>query len=294
MSTGTSEPLPLPTTIIGALLGSKPGEELDGANVAIGKRLGCGEAIVLRGPYYPWREGVAIHVYPKSLLLIDNAGRVRSLNVVEMIVHRGTALNRRTKSVMKGLLYSTQLIDPEKLVEVGIVPEISIDILCRACAKRRVTKFGGEMRVALLDSDEDAKLVKIIASLASETRYFVVASPILLDMDAKTELEKLLRGKEAEIDGCILRAPSVEDARRAVGEGDLVKRLRVRVEVLSPGVYSDTGLPRRPYLAILPGSLLWIECSNTTKFLQGIGRYHEIGFGTVVPITLHSTSSTSR
>jgi len=286
MSTGTSEPLPLPTTIIGALLGSKPGEELDGANVAIGKRLGCEDTVVLRGPYYPWHEGVAIHVYPKSLLLIDNAGRIRSLNVVEMLMHKGTALNRVTKSVMKGLLYSIQLIDPEKLMEAGIVPEISIDMLCRARVERKVTKFGGEMRVALLGSDEDAKLVKIIASLASETRYFIVASPILLDMDAKAELEKLLHGKEAKIDGCIMRPPSIEEVRRAVGEGGLVKRLRVRVEVMSPGVYGDTGLPRRPYLAILPGSLLLIECSDTTKFLNGIGRYHEIGFGTVVPIML--------
>ncbi len=297
VSAGLSEPLPLPTTVLGAVLGTKRGAELDENEVLarLGERLGC-RVEALRGPYYPLRgyEGLAVHAYPGGLILLDKTGAVK--RVLEQRVLRaqsirrtGLALTYDAKTAVRGLLYQVELLDPKSLEVNGVEPQVSVDVVgCGECKARGVVKLGGDMRVALLACDDRDMLLDALGRGEAEG-YCVLASPLLLDITSGREAaERLLHGMEVEIDGCVLRAPRVNELERLVAAGEverakLAKRARVRVEVLHPGVYGDTGFPRQPHLAVLPGAILHCKCSREA-LLRGVGRYARLGFGTLVPL----------
>ncbi len=284
-STGSTEPLPLPTTLIGAVLGSKKGAELDEEEVlkTLSERLGC-SIEALRGPYYPLDNGgIALHVYPGSLLLLDAEGRAAGLARIEGVVHRGTALQRHRKSVAPGMLYAVSMLDPARLLfgsGTRIEPEPSLDALGCNAGERRLgaARLGGDARIATLGLDADERLARL---LADTNGYCIAASPILLDDTKKAE--KLLRGEELELGDCRLRAASITEAVDVAGDASKAKTLRVKIEVLHPGVYSDTGFPRRPAAAVLPGSLLRCTCSREA-LRNGIGLYSRLGFGTLAPV----------
>ena len=302
---GRSEPLPLPTTIVGAILttlrGVKPSAELDDAVEALYKALGCkeGSSLTLRGPYYPWREGIAVHVYPQKLLLIDGDGRIRKLvDCVDSVLvsYRGTALREDTKSVVRSLLYSVSLVDAKGLEREGIVPELSIDTTCEVGVKERrlSTKLGGDMRLAIMSFDNNTKLLNVIEKLSNNVEHLLTVSPILIDLRDVDTVDRFIHGEEKlDVDGCILRVPNVSTVRNLLESMGIrehkvlkhyVKCLRVRVELLSPGVYGDTGFPRKPYLAILPGSLLVAEDCGKDHLLRGVGIFKELGFRTLLPL----------
>ncbi len=297
-STGLGEPLPLPTTVVGALLavlgarppGPRPG--LEGAARELASRLGCGQ-VLLRGPYYPaGARGVAIHVYPGMLLIIEEGG-VRLAEPAPMEVE-GTALSRSGKTTVGGMLYSARLVDPAGLEAEGVEPEVSVDVLCgRYCSPRRLgtVRLGGEGRVAAAAIEVDPNLPGLLSRVDEwgGRGLFAAASPILLD-DPGTAV-RLLGGGWIELGGCKLRAPTKSLVTRTLESLDgsrekalaMTKALRVRVEVLHPGVYRD-GMPRRPLPAVLPGSLLEAKDCGRPELEQGLGLYRNLGFGTLVPL----------
>ncbi len=297
VSSGVSEPLPLPTTMLGAILGTNTnhGTELDEDSVldALAKKLGCSRIEALRGPYYPGRDGNTIltHLYPGGLLRIslENGYGVVKGRVGSVLVSiRGTALHKKRKIASRGLLYSASLVDAVMLAEHA-KPEVSIDAFgCTDCSYAETSKVGGDMRMALVSCEAEG-LIERLLSEAKEVEYCLVASPILLE-DAAT-VEKLLEGEEVEIKGCRVKPVTTETARRLLaGVGDekeaekLAKSMRLRVEILSPGVYGHNGFPRRPMLAVMPGAVL--ECRDCTRerLREGLGIYSRLGFGTLIPI----------
>ncbi len=288
-SIGLGEPIPLPTTIIGGILGTKPGRGLgkDGNDAlnALSMNLQC-DVKALRGPYYPYRkDGIAIHLYSGGLLCIDGEGVISDvIRRQEILVgYGGTALRRNIKIVRQGMLYRILLLDSEALREKGINPQISMDLVVNGTCQivSSVKKLGGDMRLAILNHDGDTRLLKLLRSVKSS--YYVVASPILLEGE---DACKLLSGECIILGKCRLCPPKVSEVRSIVGE-ELTKTVRVKAEILSPGVYGDTGFPREPYVAILPSSLLRVECEGghcIKELERGLGYYSCLGFGTLVPI----------
>ncbi len=298
----SSEPFPLPTTFMGALLGPDPKKRLypplEEAPKALEDLMGC--KVYVRAPYYPRQDGgAAIHAYPGNLVLLDSNGRLvwASKNTLLLspayVTTRGTALNRASKTTIQGMLFSESFIDPVHLKTRGIEAAISADLVseshCSPSIPKSIVKFGSEMRPAIIEAGGEPLLYKLITS-NPDPSYALIASPILID--SPEDVAKLAKGKTIRVNGCEISAPSIreiEDLLRASGNMDLdaledgVRSLRIKVRILSPGVYSN-GLPRRPYLAILPGSILKVSECDAQKLLHGLGLHSSIGFGTVVPL----------
>ncbi len=294
VSSGVSEPLPLPTTMIGALLGTREGAEFSEDSIlgALREKLGC-RVEALRGPYYPGTRNDTIytHLYPGRLVelsLRDGYGVVEGVVSGVSSGYGGTALRYDRKSVARGLLYSVELVDAAALEERGVLPEVSMDALgCGGCEYASIAKLGGDMRVARLSCGDTGLLENLLESRA-EAQYCLVASPILLD--DRESAEKLLEGEKVEVGDCTLKPVPLETVERLLGEArscmeveKLAKQLRLRVEILSPGVEGSTGFPREPLLAVMPGAVVECECSREA-LKRGVGLYSRIGFGTLLPI----------
>jgi len=282
---GVGEPLPLPTTILGSILGTRSGKELGGEVLeALSNKFQC-RIEALRGPYYPYGEdGVAIHLYPGRLLCIDGQGVIRKVIEKRRILmdYGGTALRRDAKVVQQGMLYRVLLLDPEALRREGVEPQVSIDMVSSGNCRRNngVRKLGGDMRLAVIGQDTNARLLRLLKKITTD--YYVLTSPLLLGEDRAADAKRLLNGECMNIDECKLCPPTVSEAKRIVEEV-LVKAMRVKIEMLSPGVYGDSGFPRKPYLAILPGSLLKCKC-HARRLEEGLGLYSRLGFGTLAPL----------
>jgi hypothetical protein len=302
-SHAASEPLPLPTTIAGALLGPDPKGRLhpplEEAPGGLERLVGC--KTYLRGPYYPRvGGGAAVHVYPGMLALLDTAGMLEWVSRKKLLLRpgyataRGTALGRSSKTAVQGMLYSESFIDPLELEATGIEAAVSVDLVVEGGCEpeplgSRLRRLGGEMRPSTLRIEGEPILYRI-ATGNPNPRYALVATPLLLENPE--DARRLAEGEPVQVGDCLLAAPSVEEVEKAIRTREDVepkavkagiKSLRVKIGLLSPGAYQD-GLPRRPYPAILPGSLLKAERCNTHTLLQGLGKHSAIGFGTLVPL----------
>ena len=293
-SAGSTEPLPMPTTIVGALLGTRPGAELETAPEALLEEYGVKS---IRGPYYPLPNGgIAVHVYPGRLLRLGPTGTIEALPepLGEALARlAGTALRRDSKTVAQGMLYTENLVDPAGLERLGVRAEVSADLEAkgRPGIPPEPRRLGGELRLAIQGLDGDPRLAGIIQA-NPEPHYLVAATPLVLE--GREQAEALQRGG-LELKGCKLSAPTLSEATQLLKEtarkhgldpeaaSAAAKSLRVKVEIRSLGVYPN-GLPRRPHLLLMPGSLLKAENCTPPKLLQGLGPHRQLGFGTLIPI----------
>ena len=313
MARGEGEPLPPPTTIAGAVVAyaaSRLGkryprdDSLEELYEALREALGC-DRLRLLGPYVRLRgKGRALlHYYPGGLTLYERGSPrlLRSVGVEagEAFVERvGVGLSRRSKTVLRGLLYSARMLDPiaaEQRVIAGVMGarrqyEISMDVYgdCREldAFDMRVLHLGGDSALAKTRVEREAVLVELLEGMAPRSEVYVyTASPILLGYD---EADGLLEGRGFGIDDCIVRVPSLSEAARILGDPGAAKAFRAKVMLWHPGVGYERGMPREPYATVMPGSLLRISCGGWDSLkrllLEGFGAGAGLGFATLVPI----------
>ncbi len=319
-----SGPVPLPSTVAGALAGTalaamkqplcRTHDLYD--DVRRGLRLllcpGGGD-FALRGPYlYARKEDQQLLCAPLGrgqglfcVAMLDN-GRLRvctpSITGVQAV---GIALNNLSKTVIEGLIYTSVYIDPVEVLRsasracgldlsptaadtAGIIIEAYVDESC-------ATNFNTVKQL----------LNGAIAQLGGETR----PTRIRVTHDRPgLKLAEMLDGRSrylyvasplllpGRIKGKYSRPPGDQRARQIVEE--VLKALglepgskpvawgRLRLTAVGLG-YSLCRNKRRPYhAAILPGAVLDATADKrlTEAYMRGFGRHRELGWGTLLPI----------
>jgi len=200
----SSEPLPLPSTIIGALINSLAIKEkrvkvikgvmephmLYESLISLLNNLlgGAYSAFVVRGPYIKFKDGsYALHLYPGRLILIEPGNSRLKIIEPKGLIIKGTALKHLERTVVPHLLYSLTLMDYIKL-DNKIVEGIAVEILCNG-GECRISKEEGIIELPTVRFGGEGRITRIIVEVAKEVLplhvsnhgYVYVASPILLN-----------------------------------------------------------------------------------------------------------------
>lgn len=297
-SQAVSEPLPLPSTVIGALIyglavannkfssisqgPAKDVEELFKEFADLLKLYGCNcSEVALRGPYIISEKGVALHLMGGRLLLISDSG----VEVVDprRAVARGVALRRDMKSVVKHMLYSIVYMDATpSLGGYSIAVDILCKEPCKLALKPVVIRFGSDGRAAEMSIDVvDNCLTKIISSKTSN--LFYVASPILLDPSHVEMLISEGRAVLGNISVTPLSKKELEQQLNIENEKDL-KHFRTKIQMLATGYDMLRNSLREMYPAIMPGSVIRLDNIDKEVLLKGIGNHSHVGWGTIVSL----------
>ena len=313
MTRGEGEPLPPPTTIAGAIvaysatrLGKRypRDDSLEDLYEALREALDC-DRLRLLGPYVRLRGRgrILLHHYPGSLALYERGllRHLRSVGVAaeDAFVERiGVGLSRENKTVLPGLVYSVRMLDPiaaEQRIIARVLGarrhyEISVDVHgeCRGLDSfdMKVLHLGGDFALAKMRVVEESMLIGLLEDMQPRREVYVyTASPILLDYD---EASLLIEEEGIRIGDCSIVVPSLSELARLVGDRRLAKAFRAKITLWHPGVGYKRGMPREPRAAVMPGSLLRIQCSSWDSLkrllLEGFGAGTGLGFATLVPI----------
>ncbi len=301
-SQAVSEPLPLPSTLLGALVyglsiasnrfsdiakgSAKSIDNLLKDLIELLKACGCScSDIVLRGPYIVSQRGLALHIAGGCLLLIDG-------NNIEVVsprrtVNRGTALRRDTKSVVQHMLYSIEYVD---LIQILGEYSIAVDILCKeSCklvVKPIVMRLGSDGRAVKMSVDVlENSLAKNISKASSN--LFYVASPVLVE---PLHIETFINEGKIAIDNIQISSLSRKELEHIlnVKRDTLIKHFRTKIQILATGYDILRNSLREMYPSIMPGSIIRINSIDKEKLLKGLGKYSHAGWGTIVPLNLKS------
>lgn len=297
-SQAVSEPLPLPSTLVGALVyglavtknrfrsivrgSAKNPEDLLKDLIELLRLNGCNcSEVILRGPYIISQRGIALHLMGGHLVVV-NGGKLSIINSVR-VIDKGVALRRDTKSTVQHMLYSIEYVD---LVQVLGEYKIAVDILCNESCELMlepvIMRLGSDGRAAKMSVGVvENNLSRIISEVSSG--LFYVASPILL---SSSHLKTLMNKGSMEIDSFTISALSKEELEHLLNEkrDRLLKYFRMKIQMLAAGYDMLRNSLREMFPAILPGSMIRIERSNKESLLRGLGRYSYIAWGTVVPL----------
>jgi hypothetical protein len=305
-----SEPVPLPTTVVGALLSLEPPRPsssrftLEDQRRELARVLGCKE-FRLRGPFLARRAGtggrlrapILLHHARLGLAALEARGgelAVRAPIPVARVPAIGTALSMDSKTALKHMMYAATYADLGAQ-EYGIVVEVHG---CSPALKLpRAVPLGAESRMAVVELVDERPVHGMVVGLQRSTRsfYAYVATPILLD---QAKLDDMVGGKWVKAGRCMLRLPERRELKHIVrGEetGEAAKMFRPVLSLLSPGFDTVRESPRPAVPAILPGSIVAVEdCSPVEAYVEGVGSFSELGWGTVVPATVIELQASSR
>ena len=240
-ATALSEPLPLPSTILGTLASlrvstayplTKRMYSPEEVYELVYEALGSYEA--LRGPYLVCNDGeecLGLHSWGQGLMKLivrDSSLEIRAgeklSKVNPLFALKGTALRMDSRIVSPHYLYMQFLLDPQALHALGFKPAICVDILNPKELQEspeRIVKFSGEGKIALLSIGKGAKLEESLKRVwgsawkeeaSDEEILTYVASPILLPLE-KDVTKKLMNGEYVKINvkiNCVARAKDAE------------------------------------------------------------------------------------
>ena len=210
--------------------------------------------------------------YPRELSL-------RKDEPIAVSDRTGVSLDRKRKVVKfeGGALFTVPYVD--------FNGEIVLDFNCDSDEevnydREFVVRLGGESRISRVSIEEGRglynKLEEIWRNKDGEECIAVLASPMLLE-DEISEVGDLIKLLEKEFNG---------SSARFKGEIYSVHP-RVRVEVINfyPGYDEVMNKKEKMIKAILPGAAFPLEVEDWRRvYSNGIGKFREIGYGTVVPI----------
>ena len=258
MNKGVSEPLPMPSTIVGflrSITGSKRKDveklSLDEDLNTVGLKL-WGPLLVNNGKYYA-------HSYPGKLIELNNWTAVKEVDmteVVKVVSKIGIGVNMDSKSVIESKLgaregrgYIESRLYTQQFVKIngGIVFEADVSL------KEGYYVIGGEGSVVKLEEfkgfkpPEEGKLGLVLSPIILEPKEGLVTIDDLYDVEVK-ECGKL---------------------------GDISNY--VKVGLLGLGFNIAYNVRRPIYLAIMPGSVI-----NCTK--KNAGLFNDKGWGSILPI----------
>jgi len=310
-------PLPLPSTLIGSI--SAVGWHLSGRTpstsnkierilINVKKALNC-KVKCIRGPYL--RYGGEWHIWAGSGVVNLNPDGIREwinrqnkgerpgkrakeiekydhypkeLSIKEdgpiAVYNRTSASLDRKRKVVKfegGALFTVPYVD--------FNGEIILDFNCDSDEEMNydrefVVRLGGESRISRVSIEKGGglynKLEEIWRDRDGGECIAVLASLMLLE-DKISEVGDLIKLLEKEFNGS---SASFKDEIYSVHP-------RVRVEVINfyPGYDEVMNKKEKMIKAILPGAAFPLEVRDWRKvYSNGIGKFREIGYGTIVPI----------
>lgn len=307
-SQAVSEPLPLPSTLVGALIyglavaknrlrsivrsSAKNSEDLLKDIIELLKLNDCNcSEVALRGPYIISQKGIALHLMSGHLVVV-NDGKLSVVNPMR-VVSKGVALRRDAKSTIRHMLYSVEYVD---LIQVLGEYKIVVDILCNESCELMlepvIVRLGSDGRAAKMSvSIMENSLSRIISEISSS--LFYVASPILL---SPSHLKTLMNEGSIEIDGFTISALSKNELEHLLNEkrDRLVKYFRMKIQMLATGYDMLRNSLREMYPAILPGSVIHMKGGGKESLLRGLGKYSYAAWGTAVPLKVPETKLASR
>ena len=290
---GITEPLPLPSTIIGAL-GNHFGctfecayiDPLENIKKCINHNMG--KDVVIKGPLLV-EDRISntfyLHLWPGKLLKLKVSSskvyiEISDAPIIELI---GTALRHDRKNVTPHLLYVQRLIDMTKynvLVEIyNTNRKLSSSVL----------RFGGEFRSAFMDIIYENPMYKYLEDLwrnyRSAEMLLLVASPIILD--TSPSYEDLVKNPDKSVLNILRRL--IEKI-----QGISIKNLTyasgiyggLKLSLIGLGYDIACNMLRPLFPAIMPGSIISIttDASWHELYLKGLGLYTKYGWGTVIPL----------
>ncbi|QIW22850.1 hypothetical protein EWF20_00870 [Sulfolobus sp. S-194] len=253
MNKGISEPLPLPSTIVGFLysITKNAGNKINVNKLSLESDLNTVK-VKLWGPLLYTKGGYYAHSYPGKVIKLNNWKIVEELDVVKVlnVINKiGIGIEGDSKTVKESLLYTQQLI---KIKEGGIVVETDHEV------KEGYYTMGGESSIVKVEVLKDLEIPQ-------KGELGLVLSPIILKPVNKiVAIEDLY---EMEIDGL----GKLKDV--------MTDNLAIRIGLIGLGFNIAYGVRRPIYPAIMPGSIIsYRERSN-------LGLFRENGWGSVLPIS---------
>ncbi|MGC9113169.1 type III-B CRISPR module-associated Cmr3 family protein [Acidilobus sp.] len=274
MNRGTSEPLPLISTVAGALYWKAYGVDTSGRDLdAIRDGLGrlWGPLIYVEGRLRSDGKGdryVLVHRYPGRLAvyrvegnsIVSVAAGGRAYEITPLSVTKiGVGLDLGSKAAAEHLLYSAQLVDLRNTVMSHFADVRRWGILVRVEKELRnvsgVVPLGADGRLASVSPADD---ISLPASEGCSTS--VLLSPALIPLERR-DLALFDDILNVSLDGRPLRELVAGDAR---------------VEIIGVGYSTSLNIRRPMYLALMPGSVL--------KNVKGdsIGYMNEFGWGSLL------------
>ncbi len=294
MTAMVSEPVPLPTTVAGALYTALGGERVEGGvdlsrlSELLREKIGCGGG-VFRGPYVlihrPHRPGewvaACLHALGKGLFCVGVRGEVFMIGPDEAsISFVGISLDNRSKTVIEGMMYSQTTVDYRAIAlaaseKLGKAPlEASLAIEFPGCSVpepvRRAVPLGGEGRIARVrvSTGSEPSPLDCVAEKGKECgrviNYF--ATPCIM------------RDKEI-LSNAIDPAKLLEGVTRELGLGPgevLARETSVIVGVAPTGYDTASNRPRPLRPAVMPGSVI----TASRPISRGPG---PLGYCTIIP-----------
>lgn len=317
---GICEPLPLPTTVVGAVVTSLKGtysgsNRLDMESVeGVVKEL-LGSEVLVRGPFILGEEGYGFHLWPGRVAVIrPNKLLIHGLEQCKILI-RGSALRHDTKVTVQHMAYSLQYIDYVAVKKLlGLSDTIAFELIradeeaIRALGSinGKVARLGGEGRLARVSVGSESPLTSLLSKLTELVEGCLgegkpclayVATPLILE---PTQAKMLARGEIAEVitmSGLkvMIRAPRKAELREYLNitrdeeeSRNKVKLLRVKLSIISPGYDTVIHSPRPTYPAIMPGSIIALASRDRDILekvcMEGLGKWARLGWGTLIPI----------
>lgn len=310
-----SHPLPLPSTVAGALAGlslaltgvdlcprssSEPQDVYE--NVRFGLEKLFGSEVILRGPYlyassdtgyvlcFPFRAG--------RMLCLSSDLEVKSVRY-GLSSHIGIALDSTKKIVVEGMIYTLIYHDVNatienvarefnmKIREYGVLVEVhrrpggeSVDIeTLSAKIDSSLVVLGSEQRPFRVRFVKRAPMYDILSRMsvdAEECFYWHIATPILIEADIK--IDGPLSTVAQDLYKSLVGLAGLRECER--------RSLEKIVFTSTSSGYDMCSNKRRPHHpAVLPGSGFYGSTRQPTSvYLNGVGRYSQLGWGTIVPI----------
>lgn len=316
MVEGISEIMPLPSTLIGALIAINaqsipmssqirkhfvPNDQLDKLRKEV---FNC-DNLILRGPYYVSGENeIFIHNYNKGLVRLEYLSE-RGFVITE-IVHRdeftiptlNTAVRMDNKSAVEHLLYATSMIDLSSK-QFNVLLEIHDCSCTKTLRTARTAPLGGDSHLSIIKCDDRQPIYEKIRELTKELNKNEIAAytvtPVLFDPIKFKEVMKMNKSSEAELKiECNFKIKFYSRKRLCSDLGlyelcklddkNLWKIFRPQFSLLAPGFDILRENVRPIYVALMPGSILVIEMDNYTIddiYKNGISCINEKGYDEV-------------
>jgi len=302
-------PLPLPSTIAGCLatllldkvISNLPEEVCDSWEDALIQILGLNDEACLRGPYLLVDDEVYVPFGEELIKLRDLFEKFRKINVKEAIYegklfrdvlepimirlrkveHVGIGLEKASKRVKRGLLYSAEFIDYLSTFK-GRKVSIALDIHGMTAlnklsfTERYIMRLGGEGKTVRIKISERSYLwedvTRILGEIESKRECLIyIVSPSLIRTPL-TDLTPIIT----------LRRPKF-----SIG-GISLELLAGHINILGAGFDVRHGVRKPMYASLAYGSLLIakIEQVDLAKLyrhgLSDVGG--KLGYGTFIPL----------
>ena len=204
----------------------------------------------------------------------------------------GIALDRATKAVVEGMLYTASYVEYEKNASIAVLlgPDWNFD------SKEWVMPLGGDTRSVhafLLEGGYDP--IEILVSGRSDKWEAILLTPALLHLEEEDGAGVGIGGSGEtviiddnlveEIAGA-LRCQSEREVNNCIKSIEInrIPRGELEAGILSPGWSVAKNAPREPHLLLPPDTRLLIEAHNECAGIiarLGLGVHSRLGWGTV-------------